>query len=141
MNITIMGAGNIGTQFAAHCAEKGHRVTVFSSKPEKINKKLSIINEKNEIIHQGVIDKSTNDPVIEFTDAEEIFVIMPATLMKANAAKILPFVKPGMKICIVPGTGGGVCGGIWEGYQQCMQPVRRIREEAGGAILLPYVRV
>ena len=38
-------------------------------------------------------------------------------------------------------TGGGVCGGIWKGYQQCMQPVRRIRKEAGGAILLPYVRV
>lgn len=111
-----MGAGNIGTQFAAHCAEKGHRVTVFSSKPEKINKKLSIINEKNEIIHQGVIDKSTNDPVIAFTDAEVIFVIMPATLMKANAAKILPFVKPGMKICIVPGTGGGECA-----FRECME--------------------
>lgn len=41
----------------------------------------------------------------------------------------------------MPGTGSGVCGGIWKGYQQCMQPVRRVRKEAGGAVLLPCVRV
>ncbi|MFR3264576.1 MAG: NAD/NADP octopine/nopaline dehydrogenase family protein [Blautia massiliensis (ex Durand et al. 2017)] len=34
---------------------------------------------------------------------------MPATLMRLNAQKIEPFVKPGLKICIVPGTGGGEC--------------------------------
>lgn len=51
MNITIVGAGNIGTQFAAHCAEKGNKVTIYSSKPEKISKRLTVINEDNEVIH------------------------------------------------------------------------------------------
>ena len=62
MNITIVGAGNIGTQFASHCAEKGHRVIVFTSKPDKISKELIVVNEKNERIHSGIIKKATNEP-------------------------------------------------------------------------------
>lgn len=109
MKITIVGAGNIGTQTAAHCAEKGHDVIIFGSKPDKISKELTVINENDEVIHQGTIDKATSDVKEAFENAELIFVIMPATLMKANAEKIEPFAKPGMKICIVPGTGGGEC--------------------------------
>ena len=30
MNITIVGAGNIGTQIAVHAAAKGHSVTIFT---------------------------------------------------------------------------------------------------------------
>ena len=33
MRITIVGGGNIGTQFAVHCAEKGHEVIVYTSIP------------------------------------------------------------------------------------------------------------
>ena len=52
---------------------------------------------------------------------------MPATLMRLNAQKIEPFVKPGLKICIVPGTGGGECafygcikkGATVSGYKEC----------------------
>lgn len=109
MNITIVGAGNIGTQFAAHCAENGHKVVVYGSKPEKINKLLTVVNEENEIIHRGIIEKATDDEKEAFSNADLIFVTMPATLMRLNAQKIEPFVKPGLKICIVPGTGGGEC--------------------------------
>ena len=56
MNITIVGAGNVGTQFAVHCAEKGHKVTIYGSKPEKIYKELTIINENDEVIHRGTIN-------------------------------------------------------------------------------------
>ena len=50
MNITIVGAGNIGTQFAAHCAENGHKVVVYGSKPEKINKLLGTDISEDEMI-------------------------------------------------------------------------------------------
>ena len=30
MYITIVGAGNIGTQFAVHCGMKGHDVTFYT---------------------------------------------------------------------------------------------------------------
>lgn len=109
MNITIVGAGNVGTQFAVHCAEKGHNVIIFGSKPEKIYRKMTIINENDEVIHEGIIKKATNNEVEAFSNSDLIFVVMPATLMKSNAVKIEPFARPGMKICIVPGTGGGEC--------------------------------
>ena len=83
MNITIVGAGNVGTQIATHCAEKGHKVIIYGSKPEKISKELTVINENGEVIHQGNIDKATSDIREAFESADLIFVIMPATLMKS----------------------------------------------------------
>ena len=109
MNITIVGAGNIGTQFAVHCAEKGHRVTLFGSKPEKIQHELTIVDEADRVIHRGTIAGATSDAGEAFAQADLIFVAMPATLMQTNAARILPYARPGMKICLVPGTGGGEC--------------------------------
>ena len=116
MNITIVGAGNVGTQFAVHCAENGHKVTIYGSKPEKINRELTIINENDEVIHRGTIAKATNSEEEAFSNADLIFVTMPATLMKSNAAKIEPFARPGMKICIAPGTGGGECA-----FRRCIE--------------------
>lgn len=109
MKITIVGAGNIGTQLAVHCAEKGHIVTIYGSKPEKISKDMVIIDENNNIIHTGRIYKSTKDAKTAFENADVVFITMPATMMKENAANIEPYAKKGMKICIVPGTGGGEC--------------------------------
>ena len=43
MKITIVGGGNIGTQFAVHCAEKGHNVTVYTSTPKLFKKRLNIV--------------------------------------------------------------------------------------------------
>lgn len=116
MNITIVGAGNVGTQFAAHCAEKGHKVIVYGSKSEKINRILTVINEEDKVIHQGTIKKATSNEKEAFAGADLIFVTMPATLMKVNATKIQPYARPGMKICLVPGTGGGECA-----FRGCIQ--------------------
>lgn len=109
MKITILGAGNVGTQLAVHCAEKGNRVIIYGSRPEEISEVLTIVNENNEVIHQGRIEKATSNAEEAFEGAELIFVVMPATLMKKNAELIEPYANPNMKICIVPGTGGGEC--------------------------------
>lgn len=109
MYITIVGGGNVGTQLAAHCAEKGHKVTVFTSRPDQIGRVLTVINENDEVIHQGEIYAATNDESAAFSAAELICVTMPAFLMKRNADRIKPYVRPGMKIWLVPGTGGGEC--------------------------------
>lgn len=116
MNITIVGAGNVGTQFAVHCAEKWHKVTIYGSKPEKISRELTVVDENDEVIHRGTIAKATNSEEKAFSNADLIFVTMPATLMKSNAAKIEPFARPGMKICIAPGTGGGECA-----FRRCIE--------------------
>ncbi len=109
MNISIVGAGNIGTQFAVHCAEKGHRVTVFGSRPNEISKEIRIVGENNEIIHSATIYNSTNEEENAFRDARLVFVTVPAYCMSDIAKKIEPFANCDMNICLVPGTGGGEC--------------------------------
>ncbi len=109
MNITIVGGGNVGTQIAVHCAQKGNDVTVYTSKPQLFCNHLLVVNEQGETIHRGTIKLSTFDDRRAFQNAELIFITMPAYCMDDIAKKILPFVREGMKIGIVPGTGGGEC--------------------------------
>lgn len=109
MNITIYGGGNIGTQFAVHCASKGHRVIVYSKMPEKFSNKLNIVNKAGEELLSAQIDKATSDKKEAFSDADLIFVIVPAFCMKDAAQNVIPFIKSGASVCIVPGTGGGEC--------------------------------
>ena len=104
MNITIYGAGNVGTQFAVHCASKGHRTTIFTSKPERISKTLTIIDENDKVTLSSTIDNVTNDAFTAFNDADLIFVIIPSYCMDQAALAILPYVHENMHICIVPGT-------------------------------------
>lgn len=115
MKVTIVGAGNIGTQFAVHCAEKGHAVTVYSSKPDRIQKQLYIVDEHDQITHQGTIERATHDPAEAFAQAELVFLTVPATLMKRNADLIAPYANPNMIICLAPGIGGGECA-----FKQCV---------------------
>ena len=105
MNIAIVGAGNIGLQFAVHCREKGHDVVVYTGK--KVSDALEIVDENNEVTHScnGVI--SSNDPSFCFREADLVFVTYPAFMMGKIAETILPFASSKMSICLVPGTGGG----------------------------------
>ena len=41
MKITIVGGGNIGTLMAAEFAAKGNEVIMFTSSPERFDKKIS----------------------------------------------------------------------------------------------------
>lgn len=116
MKITIAGGGNIGTQFAVHCAEKGNDVIIYSSKYEIFENELEIVNENNEIIHRGKILKATNDTKEAFENADIIFVTVPAFLINDISKKIYPYVTKNMKIGIIPGTGGGECA-----FKKCIE--------------------
>lgn len=109
MNITIVGGGNIGTQFAAHCAAKGHRVIIYTSRPDQFNQRLIVSDEKNIIICQGDIYKSTSSAIEAFASADIIFVTVPAFCMKTVSNEMYPYIKGGVKIGLIPGTGGGEC--------------------------------
>ena len=106
MNITIVGCGNVGTQFAVHCAAKGHRVSIFSSKPNTICKKLTIVNDEGDVFLSSEMACITDSEHTAFGDADLIFVTVPAFAMNDYAQKIIPHLKSGAMICLVPGTGG-----------------------------------
>ena len=62
MKITVVGGGNIGTQFAVHSAEKGHEVTMFTSSPDHFAKHLRIEDHEGNVLHEADICRATNDP-------------------------------------------------------------------------------
>ncbi|MBR5473411.1 MAG: NAD/NADP octopine/nopaline dehydrogenase family protein [Clostridia bacterium] len=107
MNITIVGAGNIGTQIAVHCASKGHKVIIYTSKCDLFSKDLKIVNELGETFLSGEIDCATCDAPHAFCNADLVFVTVPAFYMQDTAKVMSPHLKRGAKICLVPGTGGG----------------------------------
>ena len=106
MNITIVGGGNIGTQFTVHFAEKFNNVVLYTSKPQNFQKRIDIVDSDNNVIHFTDNYIVTNSKKIAFSNADVILVTVPAFAMKRIAEDILPFVHKGFKIICVPGTGG-----------------------------------
>lgn len=109
MRITIVGGGNIGTQFAVHCAEKGHEVIVYTSHPDIFEDKLIIVDEKGVTTHKGKIKSATNDPEEAFRNADFIMVTVPSTIIKSIADIIFIHTDKNPIIGVIPGNGGSEC--------------------------------
>lgn len=116
MKITIVGGGNIGTQFAVHCAEKNHEVTVYTSKPYIYDGHLSIVDDIGRTTHEGKIQLATNDPEKAFRNAEFIMVTMPATMMSTISELIHVHSDARPIIGVVPGNGGSECA-----FRKCIE--------------------
>ena len=116
MRITIVGGGNIGTQFAVHCAEKGHETTVFTSTPDLFEKRLYIVDDSDVITREGVIKLATNDPKEAFRYSDLIIVTSPPSMMKSIADIIYEHADSGPVIGVVPGNGGGECA-----FRKCVE--------------------
>ena len=109
MKITVVGGGNIGTQFAVHCAGKGHEVVVYTSTPELYDNRLEIVDETGVVTHSGEISAATSDPEYAFRNAEMIIVTMPAMMMRSIAETIYNHTGKDTLIGVVPGNGGSEC--------------------------------
>ncbi|MBO5317366.1 MAG: NAD/NADP octopine/nopaline dehydrogenase family protein [Oscillospiraceae bacterium] len=127
MNITIVGGGNIGTQFAVHCAYKRHAVTVFTSKPERFSQTVRCVDAQGNETCCGELSCVTSDPETAFSQAQVIFVTVPADCMAQYARLITPYVRPGVMVGLIPGTGGGECA-----FRECLDK---------GAVLFGLQRV
>ncbi len=106
MNVTIIGGGNIGTQFAIEFSRKGHKVTVFSSRAGEFSKNLEMIGETEEILYTARIAKATDDLESAVKEAELIIITLPAFMLEDIAVRLYPYVKSGINIGVIPGTGG-----------------------------------
>lgn len=107
MNITVVGGGNIGTQFAVHCAEKQHEVIVYTKKPQKFQKHLSIVDQAGNVIHEGDIKEATDNVQTAFCNADLVFITYPSYVIQEVADGLLEYCNENMIIGLIPGTGGG----------------------------------
>ena len=89
MNITIIGAGNIGLQFAVHCKEKGNNVQIYTSKI--IPSDLTIVNEDGQVIHEAKGIKGSNDIEECVSTADLIFITYPAFMTEQIESKLQRF--------------------------------------------------
>mgnify|MGYP000025796462 FL=1 len=103
--ISVIGGGNIGTQVACVCASKECDVTVYSSRPYAYDGTLEIV-DANDCITTGKMKSVTSSLKNAIEESEFVFVTYPAFKLKELAEEMLPFVKRGIVICVMPGTGG-----------------------------------
>ena len=104
-NITVIGGGNIGTQFACICAAKGFNVNVLSSKPELYDGILEVVNEFEDLT-VGKINKVSADIEEVIVGSQIVIITHPAFRLKEVADQLLPYIKNDMNLCVIPGTGG-----------------------------------
>ncbi len=116
MKITVVGGGNIGTQFAVHASEKGHDVIVYTSAPELYDGSLEIVDNTGMVTHSGVIKYATNDPNKAFSEAEVIFITLPSMMMRQIADVIYDYAGAEAYIGVVPGNGGSECA-----FKKCIE--------------------
>lgn len=92
MKVTIYGGGNIGTQFATHYAETGNEVTMFTSKPEKFARRLTVLDKQGTILHEGDLAFATDDAKEAFSDA--VPPASQAQLQDVYAQYFAPLIDP-----------------------------------------------
>lgn len=103
--ITVMGGGNIGVQLACICASKGYDVIVYTSKAECFSKDLEIIDENGVITQTGHISTVTYDIQVAM-NTDMCLITYPAQFFEGLSKKMLPYLKEGLFIGIIPGFGG-----------------------------------
>lgn len=106
MNITIVGGGNIGTLMAAELANKGHVVTVYTSKAYCWENRIEVFDARGNFLLKGNIQCSTGDIGQAVDDADMILITVPAQTFLSISRTLFPYVKRGQYIGVIPGSGG-----------------------------------
>jgi opine dehydrogenase len=112
MKITVIGCGNGAFATAADLSDRGFEVTLYVQLAHEKNFKS--IRENKVIQCSGVgpegpvrIHEITNDLRIAMRDPDLIIPVLPAYAHEDVARAIAPYIKPGDKIFLSPGSTGG----------------------------------
>ncbi len=110
--ITVLGAGNGGQTMAGYLAAKGNQVTLFEH--PNFEDKLLKIREKGEITLQGSLNCSgkleaaTSDPREAVNGTDIIYLVAPTFAQKPLLELVVPFLKDGQIIVLLPGNFGSL---------------------------------
>ncbi len=133
---TIIGGGHGGQTFAGHMALLGKRVRLYTKSAEK----AKIINQTRqiELSHAisgiGRIEFATTDVSVALDGATHIVIVLPSNWHEATARTIIPFLKNGQSILILPEAS---CGAI--SFRKVMSDMGCAADVVvGAASSLPY---
>ena len=108
----VLGCGNGGMALAGQIAAKGYSVNIFEGL--EFTKEITRLSEEKEIIVQGDIQSRgrinclTNDMKVAVAGADVILVVLPAFAHEPVFRKLLPHLKDGQRVVIIPGNYGSL---------------------------------
>jgi len=91
MKICICGGGNLGHVCAGFLANRGHRVSILTTKPERWNDELEIVAPDG--IITGKLQRISSKPEEVIPQAEMVLVCLPGFAIHDELVKITPFLS------------------------------------------------
>lgn len=116
MIVSILGGGHIGTTMAGYLSKFGNvdEVRLYTSKPDEFINNLIVNDIEQNLRYEASIDLISNKIEDVVTNSDIIFVTFPHFMIEETLIKILPFIKKGVYVGIIPGSGG--CEFFWKKY-------------------------
>ena len=106
MKICVIGGGNIGTLCAAELAAKGCAVAMLTSRPEAWSDTLSVFDAEDHLLFRTDGVHATSDAAEAVSGADQIWITQPAFLFDSLCEQLLPHVRSGQMLLVIPGSGG-----------------------------------
>jgi len=104
MKICICGGGNLGHVCAGFMANRGHQVSILTTRPERWNSEIKIVAPDG--IFTGKISQMSAKPEEVIPQAEIVFVCLPGYAIHDELVKIKPFLSKGTRVgSVVSSTG------------------------------------
>lgn len=88
MIITICGGGNLGHVCAGFLANRGHEISILTTKPERWDKALEIVAPDGNFV--GKLSSVSSEPIEVIPQAEMVLVCLPGFAIHDELEKIKP---------------------------------------------------
>lgn len=107
MNICIVGSGNIGTYLATYISMKeGNKVWLHTSKPEVFKEEITLVEEEKNLRHNVKVHSITSSYEEAVKNADYVLITYPSFMIEETLKKIIPYLKEGTVVGVIPGFGG-----------------------------------
>lgn len=115
MNICICGGGNLGHVCAGFLANRGHHVSILTTKPERWSSEIEIVAPDGDFV--GKLASISSEPSEVIPQAEMVLICLPGFAIHDELVKIKPHIS---RSCIV-GTIVSSTGFFFEAFKELPQ--------------------